>query len=84
MFAFRPKKKGLLEGMNEQEKIIFFESLADCATTDKERFEQQYWKMLSSERSEFGNWVIRRGEQQKSMLVMINLIERLLKEKHGR
>jgi len=76
---FKRKKKGCLEGKTEQQKIDFFKSLAQFATTDKQFFEEQYMDLLFEEQREFHAWVIKDGEQKQTIKSLLNIIEELSK-----
>lgn len=82
MFNFFRKKKGCTDGMNQQEKEKFFQSLSDFATTDEQFFKEQYCDLQPQEQTEFVEWISIKTEQQKTMLQMIAIIEKLLVLKH--
>lgn len=73
----RPFKRGCLYDKTEEEKISFFRSLSNFATTNKVFFEQQYWDMLPEERREFGYWVTENTNQLNTIKLLLNIIEKL-------
>lgn len=83
MDLFR-EKRGCLYGKTEDEKKSFFISLSNFAITNKMFFEEQYWDLLPDERKEFENWIAEDVAQKKQLKALVDLIGKLLEEKHGK
>ncbi len=75
---------GCLYGKTPEQKDEFFRKLSDFATSDQKFFEQQYWDLTFDERREFGEWCNDRDNNLRAIKVMVEIIGKLLKEKHGK
>jgi hypothetical protein len=78
MLNFLKKERGVLYRKNKEERISYFKQLTDLATKDKDLFASKYWQMTTKERHEFSDWVIADSQEQKTLKVLINVLENVL------
>lgn len=80
----KKQKKYKLFGMSEQEKNDYFFYLHDLCLRDNNKWKEECSKLTSSELEEFHQWLMKRSEQQKQMLGILNMIGELAEEKKSK
>ena len=85
LFQFLKIQKtiGYLYNKTPEQKETFFQSLSDSANTNEQSFKDQYFDLLSHERKEFHDWVLKNNDQLRQIKSLVDVIAQLLEEKHN-